>query len=222
MTICVWRPAIVIGCLIITFHSLSRGKSAMSLQYEVVYATISGGNSRVRVAQIWRKGDKMRVEYEEGTIVIWTGDPDYFLQFTPSTHSAIKAIRSKDFTPDEMRRFLEDMAHGVFVPEMGKAERVGQEIVQGLACDVLESTIELPSGAYKRKEWRYNLPGTQRSLVLRGIWQNNSEVDIVFEVKRLRMNENIPDSLFKLPRGTRVTELELDPSKFNFPQDRFH
>jgi outer membrane lipoprotein-sorting protein len=197
---------LLIGFAILCIIGINKPISQqITLEYEMLYARIDDIDSCIGKAKIWRNGNKMRIEYEEGNIILLTDDSIYV--FSLSKREGYKLVGSD---PIKLRQTIEYFAYGIIIPEMVNPQFVGSTIFQGFQCDILESRFELPDGSvFRRREYHYKLPKTNISLPMKGIWWHNNEVKMIFEIKNLKIGIKIDPKLFKLPSGIKIIEKNL-------------
>lgn len=167
---------------------LDRGKKIGSVKYEMV---INSDGQLSESQKVWLKGMKMRIEMnKEGQEIVNLIDSEKRIIYTyfPSQNMAIKMKGDKE----ELQTPLAQMDMEKYDPKV-----LGTEIVEGKNCLIVEYSL----GETKVKVWLWEEKGFPVKMETK---QDGKTV--VMEFKNIEFAE-IPENLFELPAGVKITEL---------------
>ena len=150
------------------------------------------GASKTETTKVFWEGSRMRVErYSLLGLFIELQDGSTIFLYSPKDKSAIKST-SKNAISVQSR--LQAMAKS-----SAKGKKVGMGTVSGVKCSVYTA-----SSGKGRAKW-YQSDDSRFPLILKTSITIGSANELT-EVHDLKLNSNISDRLFQLPKGVKVTE----------------
>jgi len=182
---------------------------ANQMSYDM-YITDPNGNEIVTAVYI--EGTKMRQETEiEGREMIFLGDSAAAMYvYYPDEETAMKI----DLGGDELSEEMQEDPYAMIEDAADKVRVVGHETIDGKKCVIVEYAVEGLAEGISTKMWIWEKHGIPIKIVTTG-----PEGTTTVEFKNIKTGD-VSDSLFELPAGVNVIDLEsmfeggFDPSMF--------
>ena len=191
----------VVAALLLAGQALSAGL-AKSGYMERVITTRNVGASATQTEKYYWEGDRLRSEkYSvEGQMVQIKNGRILYL-YSPTDKEAVKVL-----LPDKLNMSVQQMLQEQSGSAKG-GKKVGVKRVSGFDCDVymLSKTV----GGVKRSAKLYVSTDPRLPIALK-IEITMGKGSQVVESKNIKLNMNVPDSLFALPKGTKVVEKKVN------------
>ena len=171
---------------------------------ERVVITRNVGASLTQTEKYYWEGDRLRSERYgmEGLLVEIKNGKTFYL-YNPAGKEAVKTI-----IPDKYARSVQQiLGEQSGSPKGGK--KVGTKKVAGFDCDVyvLSKTV----GGVSRSGKLYVSKDPRLPIALK-IEITMGKGSQIVETRNVKLNINVPDSMFALPRGTKITEKKASAS----------
>lgn len=174
---------------------------AKSGSMERVVTTKNVGASSVESEKYYWEGDRLRNEkYTIGGVLVQIKNGRTLYMYDPAGKQAIKTT-----LPDELAKSVGQMLMEQAGPVTG-GKKVGAAKVAGIACDVY--MISKTEGNEPRTAKVYVSTDPRLPIPLK-IEITMGKGSQIVETRNVTLGGNIPDSLFSIPKGTKVTEKKL-------------
>jgi len=172
---------------------------------------ITGPDGTKVVSVVYVDGTKMRQESEiEGRKMIVLGDSTASMYaYYPDENSAMKI----DMSDSEFADQVEDDPYAMLEDVVGSVKVVGYETIDGKKTVIVEYTLDETESDVTTKMWIWEKHGIPIKVVTTNAGYGTTTV----EFRNIEIG-NIDDSLFELPAGVNVVDLEsmfqggFDPS----------
>lgn len=181
-------------------NALWASSVAKSGYIEKVITVSQGGVSKTQTSKTYWEGDKMRTENLFGNqLMVNIKNGKALYTYSPSEKRAIKTVVD---VPTVSEMFEQQFAN---IGKMKDVKKVGTGSVLGFKCDIYQRTIKGNQGNMTVKVWvstDKRLP-TALKMVATGPRGTTTE-----ETKSIKLNIDVPDSYFVIPKGTTVKEVK--------------
>lgn len=155
------------------------------------------GASAVETEKFFWKNDKLRAEkYSITGMLIQIKDGKTIYIYNPSGKEAMKAVM-----PDKAAKTVQQMLAEESVSIKG-GKKVGTAKVAGFACDVYMLSKKV--GGMTRSAKAYLCTDSRLPIPLK-MEITMGKITQIIETKNIKLNTNLADSMFVLPKGTKVT-----------------
>lgn len=179
------------------------GELAKSGFIERTVSVKNTGASGSETVKIYWEGDRIRVEkYTIHGLVVDIKDGRTLYLYNPAGKKAAKTV-----VPEKYARTVQDMIEGMTGPMKG-GKKVGSSTVAGIKCDVYSVT-----GKVKGHSAKVYVSTDPRLPVPLKLVESMGNLSRTIETRLVKLNYNVPDSMFTIPKGVKVEE-----SKFPTPQ----
>lgn len=194
------RMALVVAVGVLAVSAALAGLPR-SGQLQQVTTRRMGGKTQTIIQDIKWSGSKFRMEGSFGgrkTIIIGDGKTAYF--YDPAAKQATAGKQSQLMGPGGtiMNGAIASAKAGI-----KRGKKIGSQRVNGFNCDVYIATMPMGNGKIVKKSWINkdpNLPIEVKSTVT----ANGNTVDSI--VRNVKLGVKLPNSLFALPKGTKIIE----------------
>jgi hypothetical protein len=203
---------VFIPCVLVFLFAVSAGFAAGLATSGYLVQEQSARNTGASLStttKIYWKNDNMRIEtYSVEGVSIQIKDGPVVYQYIPEMKMAMK-VTLPPGPQRSVKKFLETQ---MSLPSGGK--KVGSAVVAGLKCNVFSVPAQKgTSRVYISSDPRFPFR-------MKGEANYNS-LHQVSETKIIKLNSSVPDSMFKLPSGTKIqTQKALSPSIQPSPKGR--
>lgn len=193
--------AIVAVTVLVLAGLASAGTLANSGSFDRTTTIRSTGASATESGKYYWKGDNVREDrYSVGSQLIQLKVGKTIYLCNPDAKSAMKFV-----LPDKMQKsVVQALAEGMGRFDPGK--KVGTSKVAGFPCDVYVSSKKM--GAVMTHSKVYISTDPRLPIPLKVELAIGKATQTV-ETRNIRLNAKISDSMFALPKGTKVTERKL-------------
>ena len=159
------------------------------------------GASGMQTIKMYWEGNRQRTErYTVGGVIVQIQNGQSFYLYDPSQNKALKTV----VPASEIRGIQAVLSEMIKPPRNGK--KVGKAKVRAFDCDVY--SVSMPKAAkghgakvYVSRDKRF--PAVVKIELIAG-----PKSDIM-EVRTMRLNYNVPDTMFTIPKGVKVEERKL-------------
>ena len=182
---------------------------AKSGSMERVVTTKNVGASSVESEKYYWEGDRLRDEkYTIGGVLVQIKNGRTLYMYDPAGKEAIKTT-----LPDELAKSVQQMLMEQAVP-LKDAKKVGAAKIAGIDCDVyMMSKVE---GGQRKSAKVYVSKDPRLPIPLR-IEITMGKGSQIVETRNVKLGGNIPDSMFSVPKGTKITVKTLPPPPSQAP-----
>lgn len=187
------------GLLLIGIGSAISAGLAKSGYLERVITSRNTGASSMQTEKMYWEGDRIRMErYSVAGLSVQIKNGNTLYMYSPAEKKAIKITAS-----GKESRTVQDMLQMIAGSTKG-GKKVGAGTVVGIKCDVY--MIPVPGSKMSAKV--YVSTDSRLPLPLKMQMSTGSGSQTI-ETRKLKLNYNVPDSMFSLPKGTKIEEKKL-------------
>lgn len=182
---------------------------AKSGSMERVVTTKNVGASAIESEKYYWSGDRLRNEkYTIGGLLVQIKNGRTLYMYDPAGKEAIKTT-----LPDRLAKSVEQMLMEQAGPVAG-GKKVGAGKIAGIDCDVymmskVEGGQRKSAKVYVSKDPRLPIP-----LKIEITMGKGSQI---VETRNVRLNVSVSDSMFSVPKGTKITVKTLPPPSSKTP-----
>lgn len=191
------RILVAVCALMVCGSAMAAGTFAKSGSMERTMTVRATGASAVETEKFYWKNDKLRAEKFSITgelIQIKDGKTIYLYQ--PAAKEAMKAVIS-----DKAAKTVQQMLAEEAVSLKG-GKKVGTARVAGFPCDVYILSKKVGSATRSAKAYLCTDP---RLPIPLKIEITMGKITQIIETRNVKLNPSLSDSMFALPKGTKVT-----------------
>jgi len=192
--------ALAVGTIVGSTNAAGLAKSG---SMERVVTTKNVGASAVESEKFSWSGDRLRNEkYTVGGVLVQIKNGRTLYMYDPVGKEAIKTT-----LPDQLAKSVEQMLMEQAGPVTG-GKKVGAAKIAGIDCDVyMMSKVE----GGRRKSAKVYVSKDPRLPIPLKIEITMGKGSQIVETRNVRLNVSVPDSMFSVPKGTKITVKALPP-----------
>jgi outer membrane lipoprotein-sorting protein len=161
------------------------------------------GASSMQTIKMYWEGDRQRTErYTVRGVIVQIQSGQAFYLYDPAQNRALKTT----VPANEAKSVQEMLKEMTTPPKDGK--KVGKAKVRAFDCDVY--SVSMPKAAKGHGAKVYVSKDKRFSAVMKIELTAGPKSDTM-EVRAMKLNYNVPDTMFALPKGVKVEEKKFEP-----------